>query len=235
MMKALILAGGFGKRLRPYTDETPKPLIKVAGKPILEHQIIWLKKQGVEEFIILVGYKREKILEYFGDGDRLGVKIEYSIEEEPLGTGGAIKNAKDYLENISSFLVLNGDILTDLRILPLIDSFDEDIVGVLALVPLSSPYGIVEFDDEGYILRFREKPLIEDYWINAGVYLFNKSIFKYLPDKGDIEKITFPILADKGLLKSVRYQGVFWRSIDTFKDIEYIERYRERYNEFFTL
>lgn len=234
-MKALILAGGFGKRLRPYTDETPKPLIKVAGKPILEHQIIWLKKQGVEEFIILVGYKREKILEYIGDGDRLGVKIEYSIEEEPLGTGGAIKNAKDYLENISSFLVLNGDILTDLRILPLIDSFDEDIVGVLALVPLSSPYGIVEFDDEGYILRFREKPLIEDYWINAGVYLFNKSIFKYLPDKGDIEKITFPILADKGLLKSVRYQGVFWRSIDTFKDIEYIERYRERYNEFFTL
>jgi len=234
-MKALILAGGLGKRLRPYTDETPKPLIKVAGKPILEHQIIWLKKQGVEEFIILVGYKREKILEYFGDGNRLGVKIEYSIEEEPLGTGGAIKNAKEYLENISSFLVLNGDILTDLRILPLIDSLNEDIVGVLALVPLPSPYGIVEFDDEGYILRFREKPLIEDYWINAGVYLFNKSIFKYLPDKGDIEKITFPILADKGLLKSVRYQGIFWRSIDTFKDIEYIERYRERYNEFFTL
>jgi NDP-sugar pyrophosphorylase family protein len=234
-MKAVILAGGFGKRLRPYTDKTPKSLIKVAGRPILEHQILWLRKQGIEEFILLVGYKREKILEYFGNGERLGVKIEYSIEEEPLGTGGAIKNAKGKLKNTSSFLILNGDILTDLRILPLIDSLNKDVVGVLALVPLPSPYGIVEFDDEGYILRFREKPLLEDYWINAGVYLFNESIFEYLPDKGDIEKITFPTLADEGLLKAVKYQGVFWRSIDTFKDIEYIEKYREKYNEYFTL
>jgi len=234
-MKAAILAGGFGKRLRPYTNTVPKPLIKVGGKPIIEYQVEWLKKQGIKEFIFLVGYKSEKIIEYFGNGDRHGVKIEYSIEKEALGTGGAIKNAQDYLANEDLFIVLNGDILTDLRILPMLQAISKDVIGILALVPLPSPYGIVEFNDENYIIRFREKPLLDEYWINAGVYLFRKDILNYLPDKGDIEKTAFPQLADEGLLKAVKYQGVFWRSIDTFKDIEYIEKYRKEYGEQFTL
>jgi len=234
-MKAAILAGGFGKRLRPYTDTVPKPLIKVGGKPILEYQVEWLKKQGINEFIFLVGYKSEKIVEYFGDGDRHGVKIEYSIEKEALGTGGAIKNAQVYLSNEDLFIVLNGDILTDLRILPMLQAIDKDVIGILALVPLPSPYGIVEFNDEDYITRFREKPLLDEYWINAGVYLFRKEVLNYLPRKGDIEKTTFPRLAHERLLKAVKYQGVFWRSIDTFKDIEYIEKYRKKYGEQFTL
>lgn len=234
-MKAVILAGGFGKRLRPYTDEVPKPMIKVAGKPILEHQILWLEKQGIKEFVLLVGYKREKIIEYFKNGEELNVNIEYSIEEEPLGTGGAIKNAENFLRDTDKFIVLNGDVLTDLRILPLMQAFDSEVLGVLALVPLPSPYGIVEIDDEGYILRFREKPLLEDYWINAGVYLFKSDILDHIPKKGDIEKSTFPTLAEEGLLKAVKYQGIFWKSIDTVKDIEYVEKYRERYHEYFTL
>lgn len=234
-MKAVILAGGYGKRLRPYTDEIPKPLIKVGGKPIIEYQVEWLRRQGIDRFLFLVGYKRDKIMEYFGDGGRFNISIEYSIEEEPLGTGGAIKNAEKYLADEEMFLVVNGDILTDLRILPLYNELNEDAIGVLALVPLPSPFGVIEVDRYNYILEFREKPILSEYWINAGVYLFKREILNHLPHKGDIERTTFPQLARDRRLKGVKYQGVFWRSIDTFKDIEYIEKIRGRFGEKFIL
>ena len=234
-MKAVILAGGFGKRLRPYTDEIPKPLIKVGGKPIIEYQVEWLRRQGIDRFLFLVGYKRDKIMEYFGDGSRFNISIEYSIEEEPLGTGGAIKNAEKYLADEEMFLVVNGDILTDLRILALYNELSGDVIGVLALVPLPSSFGVIEVDRYNYILEFREKPTLSEYWINAGVYLFKREILNHLPHKGDIERTTFPQLARDRRLKGVKYQGVFWRSIDTFKDIEYIEKIRGRFGEKFIL
>jgi NDP-sugar pyrophosphorylase family protein len=96
-MLAAILAGGFGKRLRPFTEESPKPLVQVAGEAIIDWQIKWLKKHGVRELVILAGYKKEKLIEHLGSGSRHGVKITYVIEDEPLGTGGAIKNAEHVL------------------------------------------------------------------------------------------------------------------------------------------
>ncbi|MEM4343432.1 MAG: nucleotidyltransferase family protein, partial [Candidatus Caldarchaeum sp.] len=97
-MKAVLLAGGYGKRLKPLTETTPKPLLEVSGKPILVWQIEWLKKLGVREFIVCAGYLREKIIEALGSGGRLGVKVGYSVEDEPLGTGGALKNAEHLLK-----------------------------------------------------------------------------------------------------------------------------------------
>lgn len=221
-MLAVILAGGYGKRLRPITDKIPKNLIEIAGKPIIQRQIEWLSKQGIKRFLVLTGYLSGRIMEFLGDGSRLGVDIQYSHENEPLGTGGAIKNAWRVLSEEDMFILVNGDIITDLSIYPLINEIEsnEDIIGVLSAVPLPSPYGIISFNSDGYINEFIEKPQLEDYWINAGVYIFRRSIYEYLPMKGNLETETLPRLARERKLKVVKYMGVFWRSIDSFKDIE---------------
>jgi len=219
-MKAVILAGGYGKRLRPLTMDKPKPLVEIAGKPILLWQIEWLKKYGIDEIVLLVGYLRDKIIEYVGSGRKFNVKVTYVVEDEPLGTGGALKNAELVLRNEEKFLVLNGDIITNLDPLRLLANVNENIVVSIAAVPLRSPYGILSIDEKGYIIRFEEKPIIENYWINAGVYAMTPKIFEYLPDKGDIERTTFPKLASEKRLIATKYTGVLWRSIDTYKDVE---------------
>jgi len=146
---AAILAGGFGKRLRPFTEEYPKPMIPVAGKPLLEYQIEWLKKHGFNEIVLLVGYKKEKIIEHFGSGSRYGVRITYVVEDEPLGTGGAIKNAEHILSKEDVFLVLNGDILTNLNPLLLVEKVEKsNLLAAIATIPLPSPYGILELDGD---------------------------------------------------------------------------------------
>lgn len=222
----VILAGGFGKRLKPLTDRIPKNLIEINNKPIIQHQIEWLKSQGVKRFLILTGYLSQMMIDYLGDGRKFGVKIVYSKENDPLGTGGAVKNAYKYLDNENNFILVNGDIITNIDIYPLVENINRyaDCIGVLSTVPLPSPYGIIEFDKEGKIQKFVEKPLIEDYWINAGVYLFKKDVLEYLPEKGDLEKTTLPRLAELGKLRVVKYMGVFWRSIDSHKDVETVSR-----------
>ena len=220
-MKAVILAGGFGKRLRPYTSEKPKPLVEVAGKPILVWQIEWLKKYGFNEIVLLVGYLREKIIDYIGSGSRLGVRATYIVEDEPLGTGGALKNAEPVLRNEEFFIAMNGDIITNLNPMRLVERLQEKREAVtIATVPLKSPYGVLEIDSEGRIQSFREKPVLTEYWINAGIYAMTPKVFDYLPVKGDIERTAFPKLASENLLGAVRYEDVFWKSIDTYKDVE---------------
>jgi len=218
-VKAVILAGGYGKRLRPLTLEKPKPLIEVGTRSILEWQILWLKSFGIRDIVLAVGYLRNKIFEAIGDGSKLGVRIYYSVEDEPLGTGGAIKHAQLFLDDCDKFIVVNGDVLTNLPVTKLLEELREGIVGVIALTPMKSPYGIVHVDSEGYILEFKEKPSLE-YLINAGVYAFTPEIFDYLPDKGDIEVTTFPKLARERKLKAVVFRDVYWRSIDSIKDVE---------------
>jgi NDP-sugar pyrophosphorylase family protein len=226
-MLVAILAGGFGKRLRPFTEDTPKPMIPVAGKPLLEYQIAWLKKHGFNEIVLLVGYKKEKIIEHFGSGSRFGVKITYVVEDEPLGTSGAVKNAEHILLKESVFLVLNGDILTNLDPLQLLSKLEAGrYMGVIATIPLPSPYGILELEGDN-VRGFVEKPLIKDYWINAGVYALKPEALKYFPDKGDLEKTAFPAMARDGLLGAVKYTNIFWKAIDTYKDLEEASKYIE--------
>ncbi|MFQ6134231.1 MAG: NDP-sugar synthase [Nitrososphaerales archaeon] len=219
-MKGVILAGGFGKRLRPLTDSKPKPLIRVSGVPILLWQLNWLREHGIDDVVICAGYLKERIVNYIGDGDRFGVNAEYAIEETPLGTGGALKNAKNLLEGEESFVMLNGDILTNLDPQELYKRVDGRAEAAIAVVPLPSPYGIIDIEEDDTIRGFREKPLLEGYWINAGAYCLSSSILDDLPDKGNIETTTFPKLAETGAIKAVRYRDAFWRSIDSHKDIE---------------
>ncbi len=220
-MKAAIIAGGLAKRLRPLTEEIPKSLIEVAGKPIIEWQLEWLKANNINTVIILAGYRYEKLIEFLGSGRKFGVSVTYVVEDTPLGTGGAIKNAEPYLSN-EVFVALNGDVLTDIPISRLVRVLEErhEAVTSIALVPLKSPYGVVRISGDGRIESFVEKPSIEDYLINAGVYVMRSEIFRYLPDVGDIEKTAFPQLAREGKLYGIKFVNNYWRSIDTVKDVE---------------
>jgi mannose-1-phosphate guanylyltransferase len=219
VMKAVILAGGLGKRLRPLTNERPKPMIEVLNIPIIEWQIKWFKKYGIDEIIICVGYLKELIMNYIGSGRKFGVKVGYAVEEEPLGTGGALKNSESLLDNSTEngFFLINGDILTNLDPTRL---NNDDRSAALALVPLRSPFGVVELDKNLDVLGFVEKPQIKDRWINAGVYHFTNEVFRYLPENGNIEVTALPIMAKEKKLKAIIYENSFWRSIDSHKDIE---------------
>jgi mannose-1-phosphate guanylyltransferase len=225
-MKAVILAGGFGKRLKPLTNDRPKPMIEVLGVPILEWQVDWLHRHDINELVICVGYLREAVLNHFGSGKRYGVRIGYSVEEEPLGTGGALKNAASLLSG-EKFFAMNGDILTDLDPWKLVDDVNEGCMGSIASVPLNSPYGIIQIEN-GYAKGFREKPVLRDYWINAGVYCLSSKILDLLPEKGNIEAKTMPDLARDGKLRVTKYDDVNWRSVDTYKDIEESEKQFEK-------
>jgi len=229
--KAVVLAGGLGKRLKPLTDNTPKPLIEVAGKPIIVHQMNWLKRFGIEEFIVTIGHLKERFMEVLGSGKRYGVHVSYVVEEEPLGTAGGLNNAEPLLDREEAFYVVNGDVITDIDLRGLSDGLEEGFIGVLALVPLPSPYGVVVSSNEGVIKRFDEKPLLREHWINAGVYLFKPKIFDHLPERGDLERAVFPRLAKMGKLRAVKYpNSEIWKSIDTWKDLEEAEEMLKRLN-----
>ena len=212
-MKALILTGGLGKRLRPITDYVPKPLVPINNVPIIEWQIRYFKKFGIKEFVICSGYKNEQIRNYLEAKNNFGAKIYYSVEKSPLGTGGAIENASRFIKE-QNFFVINGDVITDLdpRLL-------QTKPNSVAVIPLRTTFGVVDIIHDK-IARFHEKPKISDYWMNAGVYCLSKEITKHLPKKGNIEDSVFPMYATKGRLSAVKYTDTLWHSIDSHKDIE---------------
>ena len=216
-MEVIILAGGEGRRLRPLTESTPKPLLNVGGKPIMEWQIEWMKRFGVDRFVVSLGYRKDKIIETLGDGSKLGVQIKYAEENEPLGTGGAIKNACKLIEG-DSFFVMNGDILTNIDPSALLEPGKRHSA-VMSLVPLKSTFGVVDTRDD-LVVGFREKPEIAGHWLNAGLYLFNMDAMGFIPENGSVEKVSFPEMAGLGKLGCVKFPGNYWRSVDSFKDYE---------------
>ena len=211
-MKAIILAGGRGKRLKPVTDYVPKPLIPIKNIPIIEWQIKYLKKFGVTEVIICSGYKTEMIENYLNIKN-MGLKIRFSIEKSPLGTGGAIKKAGKMI-NEKSFFVINGDTITNIDLEKLSKKHN-----AIAAIELKTKFGILDTNDDK-IINFREKKEISDTWMNAGIYHLQKEVLKELPNKGDIEKTLFPDYAKKNKLNTVKFKNVKWYSIDSFKDME---------------
>lgn len=225
-VKALILAGGRGKRLKPITDYVPKPLVPINNIPIIEWQINYFKKFNVKEFVICAGYKNEQIINYLKSRN-LAVKIHYSVEKMPLGTGGAIKNACKFI-NEKNFFVINGDVITNLDLAKLTSKINS-----VATIPLRTAYGIIKME-KTKITKFQEKPQITGYWMNAGVYYLSKEILSYLPTKGNIENTAFPIFAERGCLHAVKYPKAFWYSIDSHKDIEECAKTMQliRYNNF---
>jgi NDP-sugar pyrophosphorylase family protein len=211
-LKAIILAGGRGKRLRPLTDYVPKPLVSIKNIPIIEWQIKYLKKFGVNEVIICTGYKTEMIENYL-TMKNMGVKIIFSNEKKPLGTGGAIKKAGKMIDD-KSFFVINGDIITNIDLTKLTKKPNS-----IASIELRTKFGILETSGDK-ITKFREKEAISDLWMNAGIYHLQKETLKDLPNQGDIEKTLFPEYAKKNKLNTIKFKNVKWFSIDSFKDME---------------
>jgi mannose-1-phosphate guanylyltransferase len=212
-MKAVILAGGRGKRLKQITDYVPKPLIPLDNIPIIEWQIRYLKKFGIKEIVICTGYQTEQIENYLHIKNNFGVRIRFSKEQSPLGTGGAIKKAARLFTE-KSFIVINGDVISNIDLWKIKQKLNS-----IAVIPLKTKFGVMSIKD-GKITKFSEKKEISDLWMNAGLYHLSKNIIKDLPKKGDIEKTTFPKYAKKGLLNHVKFNNVFWHSIDSYKDIE---------------
>ena len=211
-LKAIILAGGCGTRLTVIKD-VPKPMAPVGGKPFLEYQIELLKKFNIRKIVLSVGFKADAISEYFKDGSRLSVQIEYSKENVPLGTGGAVKKALPLLGN--HFLVLNGDsiILTDLT--AFINFHKNKNSGqsiLLTKVYNSSRYGNVVIDKNNQIVKFSEKDVKSNNgFINAGVYLIEKNSidWKNMMNSFSVEKDLFPSLVEKGKLYGFPVDGFF--------------------------
>ncbi len=220
-MKALFLAGGFGKRLRPITNYLPKPMVPVMGKPLLERNIERLKRYGVDEIVLSTCYKPKIIERYFGDGSRLGVKISYLCEDVPLGTAGAIKNAQDFFND--TFLVFNADILSDIDISDMIRFHREKgALATIAAVQVDNPqdYGVIEHDEQGYITAFKEKPKPHESssnLINAGIYIFEPQILDEIPGGRpvSVEREIYPLLLRKGYRMAVYNKCSYWLDLGT--------------------
>jgi len=222
-MYALVIAGGEGVRLRPYTADRPKPMIEIAGKPILQRQVEWLKDQGVSDVVFLCGYRADVIQRHFGDGSSWGLRIHYSRETKPLGRGGALRRAFQLIQPTGDLVIgLNGDIITDQPLEPLIRLHRrKKAVATVMVAPLVSPFGIVRLRRNGAIFAFQEKPALP-HWVNAGVYVLSRDFFAGLADQGDHEVTLFPKLAREGKLFGYRSRA-YWRPIDTVKDIQEAE------------
>ena len=204
-IKVFILAGGKGTRIRSLFPNIPKALIIIQGKPFLEHQIQLLAKQGFRDFVLCLGYLAEQIVEFFGDGSRWGVNIEYSIEEKPLGTAGAINFAKSFFQDTS--LILNGDTYLKENFQALIDYHEElvkltEAIGTIVLISNQDTkrYGNVAIDQNGRIEGFWEKTSDrKSCYVNAGAYVLEPKLLNYISDGKfvSLEKDIFPALLDE--------------------------------------
>ena len=223
-MYALIIAGGEGERLRPLTSDRPKAMIPVAGRPIIEHQLDWLRAGGVTDAVILCGYRADVLKDHVGDGRRFGVRVQYSTEAEPLGRGGALRQGHGFVPaGERTVVACNGDILTNQPLAEIIRYHEKkQAAATVMLAPLRSPFGIVDIERDGRITEFREKPDLP-YWINAGIYVLSPEFFQRLPEKGDHETTTFPELAAEGKLFGFKSRA-YWRPVDSIKDLSEAER-----------
>ncbi len=227
-MQAIILAGGRGERLRPYTEDRPKPMVEVLGVPILAYQLHWLQGQGVTGVVMACGYRHEVIRDYFGSGEKWGMRIDYAVEQEPLGRGGAIRQAFGRLEGSPELtLATNGDVITNMRLEPVLSQHNESgTLATVVLTPYVSTYGLVEVNAEDRVIAFHEKPTLP-YWINAGIYVLSREVISLFPEAGDHETTTFPHLAEQRRLGAYKSRA-YWRSVDTVKDLSEVSRELER-------
>lgn len=211
-MKAFILCGGEGTRLRPYTYETPKPLLKIGGKPILNYVIENLQMANINEYILTVGYLAEQFVSYVGDGSPFGAKVDVAVETERLNTAGSILPHKDKID--STFVVAMGDHITNLHMSDMIEQHKKS--GAIATVALlkhktAIQFGVAEVEN-GCITGFKEKPVFE-HLFNIAIYVFEPKIFDYIGEKEDFAKDVFPKMLSSGeKINAYIFEGV-WHDI----------------------
>jgi len=220
-MKAVILAGGKGTRLRPYTTVFPKPLMPIGDEPILEIVIKQLKQNGFGEILMAVGHLAELIKAFFNDGNKYDLKIKYYREDMPLGTAGPLAQIKDEIDD--NFLMMNGDILTDLNYSQFIKAHKKnDAIATISLkkeiVPID--YGVVELNEKSNIVGYSEKPHI-DYLVSMGIYAFNPGIMEFIrPDEYlDIPDLIIKLISEGEKVNGYVYDG-YWLDIGRPDDYE---------------
>jgi mannose-1-phosphate guanylyltransferase len=221
MAIAILLVGGFGTRLMPLTKNTPKPMLTVAGIPVTEHQLNMAKAAGITKIVLATSYLSELFTPYFGDGSRWGMQIQYAVEEAPLGTGGAIRNAAKLINSSESIVILNGDVLSSHNLSEQIrqhEAKNADVTLHLTQVEDARAYGCVPTDSNGRVTAFLEKmdkPVTNQ--INAGCYVFNPRVLDSIPldTVVSVERETFPLLVKNGAAVYGYVENSYWVDIGT--------------------
>jgi mannose-1-phosphate guanylyltransferase len=221
---AIVLSGGEGVRLRPITADLPKGLVKVGGKPLLQWVVEWLKANGVTNIVMGVAYLKDRIIDFFGDGARFGVRIQYSIHTVEGGTSEGFQLAIRRYVHDQTFYALNGDQITDLTLKNMLAKHRRSkTLSTIAVVHPRLPFGLVKVDKRDYCRGFIEKPLLKDVNISTGIYVFEHDILEHLPRVGDVERTTFPELSRIGKVAAFRHGGSFI-TINSLRELEDAER-----------
>jgi NDP-mannose synthase len=233
-MQAIILAGGKGTRLKPYTTIFPKPLMPVGEKPILEIIIMQLKSCGFNDIIFTVGHLKELIMAYFGDGSRWDVNISYSVENIPLGTAGPLKLIDEPNEN---FLIMNGDVLTDIDYSKFM-KFHLDNKAACSIATFQKPVkidlGVLELNNDGLVTDYIEKPTLH-YQVSMGVYAFRQEVLNFIPEMQyyDFPSLILNLLQNDKRVMSYNFTG-HWLDIGRQEDYENaVDLFEKNKNNFF--
>ncbi|HEY4377517.1 MAG TPA: sugar phosphate nucleotidyltransferase, partial [Acidimicrobiales bacterium] len=222
-MKAVIMAGGEGTRLRPLTSNCPKPMLPLVNRPMMEHIVELLQRHGFDEIVVTVAFLANQIRTYFGDGSEFGVRMVYATEDQPLGTAGSVRNAMEELDE--RFLVISGDVLTDIDLGKLVEFHDEHkALATIGLVAVENPleFGIVITREDGSIERFLEKPTWGQVFsdtINTGIFVLEPEIFDFIaPDRSvDFSSEVFPALLDAGRPLFGAVAKGYWEDVGTLE------------------
>jgi len=221
-LKAVLLVGGAGTRMRPLTYVVPKCLLPVGGKPLVQRTIEYLEAYGIKEFVLCVAYLKKQVMDTIGDGRELGVRVDYAESDSPLGTAGQLKTAEPFLGD--TFLAMNGDIVTDLNIGHLINSHraGEGIATIaVKKYGVKIPYGHITLGEDSRIVAFAEKPTIS-YLANAGVYVMEPKLLGYIPGgrQSSRETEVFPLLLSKGEKVHSYFEEANWADVGSMADFE---------------
>jgi NDP-sugar pyrophosphorylase family protein len=230
--EAIILAGGKAERLGDAAEGKPKPLVPVAGRPLVSYQLALLQRAGVERVIIsCAAGQEEHFEEALGD---FGVRVVCRGEPAPLGRGGGLRFAAEARESDGPIFALNGDELFDLELTELFGAHQErGGAATIAVAPLKSHLGVVDVDEEDVVRGFREGPRLP-YWVNIGLYVLDDEAIARLPERGDHESTTFPELASEGRLHAFRHEGL-WLTVNTPKDLRVAQEYVDSHPDAFTV
>lgn len=221
MAQGILLVGGLGTRLLPLTRTVPKPMLPIAGLPVTEHQLVKAKEAGITSLVLATSYLSDVFIPYFGDGSKWGIQLQYAVETEPLGTGGAIRNAAQLLNDHDSIVIINGDVLSSHDLLGQIEmheALDADVTMHLTHVADARAFGCVPIDEEGRVTAFLEKmenPIATT--INAGCYVFNPRVIQQIPAGivVSIEREIFPNLVKSGQPIFGRVDDSYWLDVGT--------------------
>jgi len=221
---AVILVGGTGLRMRPLTEDVPKCMIQLHGKPLIHWTLAWLRSYGFKHIVLGVAYRKEVIINYI-QKNPVGIDVDFSEHTQEGETGEGFRLAIERYVNDKNFLAMNGDEITNLNLERLAEvHLKHKPIVTIAVSPMQSPFGILEIDGND-IVGFKEKAILEDKLVSIGIYIFNHAILDYLPMRGAIEKTAFPLLARKKLLKAYKLsENEQWLTINSIKDLSVAEK-----------